>query len=789
MRRLLRWTRRLLVALFALVALAAAGVAALVWATLPDPDGAAEIPGLANPVAVAFDVNQVPTISARTINDAAAALGWLHARERLFQMDLMRRGASGRISALIGSAGLRADRYAVALDLPARAAADYQALPEATRALLDAYARGVNAWIAERGRLSSLEFAVLGAPEPWTAVDSLLWGKAMGLFLSGNFRTELARLRLLQRLPAERIEELWPTDATPGNPAASLPSQAHLDRLAGALPNFPADVSIPSHASNAWAVSPRHSATGGAILANDPHLAFLFPVLWYLVRVELPDRTIVGATAPGVPIMVLGQHTAADGRGIAWGFTTTHSDTQDLVIERVTQGRPDHYDTPAGPQPFRVRDVEIPVRFGESVRTRIRETRNGPVLSDVDPEAAQLAGEGHVLAVRMALLAPGDLSAAGLARLGIAHTIEEAEEALRQVASPMQNVMVADRAGRIGMFIVGKLPIRTEGDGAWPVPGWDGVHEWSGTAPWDAMPHVRDPDSGRIANANNRVAPPGHEPMIARDWHGDGRFRRIVDRLSSRSDHTAETLAAIQVDALSLPAAELKGAMAAGLAPADARARRALALLADWDGTMATDKPQPLIWNAWTRAFLDVVLAREGISPADWREQGSEFLGFVLARGQHWCGGDCTALRAETLGRALDRVAGLHGADIDAWAWGNAHQIRLSHPLLRPLPWLQRRVEAAFPIPGDASTVLRAAPGGGPSGGPGGFDAVHGAGFRGSYDLAEPSRSRFALAGGQSGHPFAAAATQLLGGWAAGQTIFLAPPPAGSPRIVLAPAP
>jgi penicillin amidase len=785
MRRLLRWTRRLLAGLAMIVVLLAGGIAALVWITIPGPDGAAEIPGLENPVAIAFDSSQVPTIRARSINDAAAALGWLHARERMFQMDLTRRGASGRISALIGSAGLRADRYAVALDLPARAASDYQALPEGTRALLDAYARGVNAWISERGRLSSLEFAVLGAPEPWTPIDSLLWGKAMGLFLSGNFRTELARLRLASRLPAERIEELWPTDATPGNPSAALPSQAHLDRLAAALPNFPADVSIPSHASNAWAVSARHSATGGAILANDPHLAFLFPVLWYLVRVELPDRTIVGATAPGVPIMVLGQHTAADGRGIAWGFTTTHSDTQDLVVERITPGRPDHYDTPDGPQPFRVREVEIPVRFGETQRLRIRETRNGPVLSDVDPEAAALAGEGYVLAVRMALLAPGDTSAAGLARLGIAHSIEEAEESLKQVSAPMQNVMVADRSGRIGMFIVGKLPIRTNGDGAWPVAGWDGVHEWSGTAPWDALPHVRDPDSGRIANANNRVAPPGFQPLIARDWHGDGRFRRIVDRLAARADHTAESLAAIQVDALSLPAAELKGAMLAGLTPTDPRARRALALLADWDGTMATDRPQPLIWNAWTRAFLDAVMTRAGISPGDWREQGFEFLGFVLGRGAHWCGGDCADLRAETLGRALDRTALLHGADIDAWRWGDAHQIRLSHPLLRPLPWLQRRVEAAFPIPGDASTVLRAAPGGGP----GGFDAVHGAGYRASYDLAEPSRSRFALAGGQSGHPFSAAAATLLPGWAGGQTITLAAPPPGAPTIVLAPAP
>jgi penicillin amidase len=787
MRSVLRWAGRLLAGLVVLVLLVAGGLAGVVWATLPRLDGAAAIPGLENPVSIAFDQHQVPTIRARGVNDAAAALGYLHARERLFQMDLMRRGASARVAELIGAAGLRADRYAAALDLPARAARDYAALPEATRAFLDAYARGVNAWIDERGRLASLEFALLGRPAPWQPTDSLLWGKAMGLFLSGNFRTELARLRLAQRLPRGRIEELWPRDASPGLPAAALPpgpSAAHLDRLAAALPVFPDDAPHPSHASNAWVVGAQHSATGAPLLANDPHLAFLFPVLWYLARVELPGQTIVGATAPGVPIMVLGQNLAADGRGIAWGFTTTHGDSQDIFIERVTPGRPDHYDTPDGPRPFAVREEEIPVRFGNPLRLRIRATRNGPVLSDVDSDAAALAGEGHVLAVNMAMLADEDTSATGLARLGIARSVEEAEAALRLVSSPMQNVMVADTAGRIAMFIVGRVPLRRAGDGAWPVAGWDGAHDWQGFAGWEAMPHVRDPAAGRIANANNRIAPEGFTPMIARDWFGDARFRRIVERLSAQGGHTAESFAAIQTDALSLPAAELRAAMTAGLQPPDPRAQRALALLAGWDGRMAAELPQPLIWTAWTRAFGEAVLAREGVAPGDWRESSFEFLGFVLGAGQPWCGGDCTALRAETLARALDRIAARHGPDPDAWRWGAAHQIRLVHPLLRVAPgWLQRVAEAAYPIDGDATTVLRAAPGGGP----GGFDAVHGAGYRAAYDLADPLRSRFALAGGQSGHPFSAAATQLLAGWAGNRTITLAPPPAGAPTLVLTP--
>lgn len=794
MRILFRWLRRLVVSLLVLVLLLAGGFAGLAWHTLPGPPEAAEIDGLQNPVAIAFDANGVPTIRARSEEDAAAALGYLHARERLFQMDLMRRGVSGRMAELFGPPALRLDRFTAALDLRARAERDLPLLPEDTRRLLEAYARGVNAWIDERGRFASLEFALLGPPAPWSAVDSILWGKAMGLFLGGNFRTELARLRLSQRLPRAVIEELWPRDASPGVPYAAGPlpflDPAHLARVAAALPEFPGDAPLPSHASNAWVVAGSLSATGAPLLANDPHLAFTFPALWYLARVEILQgetvvRTSQGATAPGVPIMVLGQSFGARG-GIAWGFTTTHGDTQDIFVERITPGRPDHYDTPEGPRPFEVREHVIPVRFGDPLTLSVRHTRHGVVISDLDPQAQALAPEGFVLAVAIASLSPGDTSATGLVQLGRATTMEEAEAALRQVHSPLQQVTVADRGGQIAMFTVGRVPIRRSGDGAWPANGWDGSGDWTGWIGWEAMPHVRNPETGRIAHANNRIVPDSFQPMIARDWFGDSRFRRIGELLAARPAHDVADFASMQADALSLPARELKPAMMAGIAPADAAQQRALALLAAWDGTMARELPQPLIWTAWTRRFLEAVLATREIGPGDWRENSFEFLAFVLGPGQHWCGGDCARLRAEALARALADIAERFGDNPDAWRWGEAHQVRLVHPLPRLAPGLARFLQnAAAPVAGDASTVLRAAP---TSAGIGMFDAVHGAGFRGVYDLADPSRSRFAVAGGQSGHAFSAASSALLGGWARGDTIALPAPLPGAPMLILAPA-
>jgi penicillin amidase len=786
MRSILRFAVPLLAGLLVLVLLVAAGLVGLAWHTKPPLAGAGAIPGLLGPVEVRFDERAIPTIIAGNENDAAAALGYLHARERLFQMELMRRGASGRLSEVLGSATLRADRFSLALDLRRRAEADYPALPADTRALLDAYARGVNAWIAERGQLAALEFVALGTPEPWTPTDSLLWGKVMGLFLSGNFRTELARLGLAERVERARIEELWPRDTTQGAPGAALPGAAdHARRVAAALPEFPTDAPLPSHASNAWVVDARHSASGAPLLANDPHLAFTMPALWYLVRIELPDRTLTGATSPGVPFLVLGQNTGPRGT-VAWGFTTTHSDTQDVFVESVTPGRPDHYDTPEGPRPFRMRTVQIPVRFGEPLTLRVRETRHGPVLSDIDPEIGRLAQEPYVLAVSAASLAPGDTSAAGLHRLNRAHSVAEAEAALRLVLSPMQNVMVADNTGAIAMFVVGRLPLRRNGDGAWPVPGWDGVHDWEGFATWEQMPHVRSPASGRIVNANNRIVPEGFTPLISRDWFGDGRYRRIHERLAAQPKHDTASFAAMQNDTMSIPARETRAAMLAGLQPTDATRRRALALLAAWDGDMHADRPEPLIWNAFTRAFTETLLRQSDVPPGSWRESSPEFLTFLLGPGAHWCGGDCTPRRAEALDKAVAQLVELQGENPDEWRWGTAHQVRLLHPVLRLVPGMGRLSGHSAPVGGDATTVLRAAPRGG--GGPWAWEAVHGAGYRAAYDLANPAASRFALAGGQSGHPFAAGATDLLEAWARGESFTLARPDEAAPRLTLSPA-
>jgi penicillin amidase len=786
------WAKRLGVFLAAAILLTIGGIAGALWWSLPARNAALTLPGLAAPVAITLDTRGIPHITATNEEDAWAALGFLHARDRMFQMEMMRRGARGQTAAVAGTAALRLDRFMRLLRLEERATADLAALDAETRAMLDAYARGVNAWITSRGRFAAPEFIALGAPAPWQPVDSLLWGKIMGLWLGGNWRMELERARLAERLSPEQLGDLWPKDRTAGRPdepliqteaKASEPlhgeglNGAALAALAAHLPRFPDDAPLPEIASNAWAVGAGRSATGAPLLAADPHLSHSAPILWYLARISLPDgRMLMGATAPGVPGIVIGRN-----ENLAWGFTTTHADTQDVFIEKLTDdGR---YQTPEGPRDFIWHETEIAVRGAAPVAFRFRETRHGPVLSDLDPSFAGKAGT--VLALAMASLSAGETSARGLLRLNGARDIKEARAAAEDITSPVQNLMLADRAGGIAMFIVGRVPQRRAGDGALPQPAWDGAAGWDGFLPFDAKPHVENPVSGVIANANNRVAPADHPAFLGLDWYGDWRFRRIGAGLAAQPQHAPADFAALQMDRTSLFAAEALPAFRA-LPPMEGAAGAALALLQAWDGEMAADRPEPLIFHATMRGFGRALLARAALA-SDGFAPSPEFLRPLLHGSDavaRWCGADgCAPMLAAALSEAVVALAAEHGAEPRQWRWGAAHIARFDHAILRFIPYLRDWLGLAAAPGGDGETVARAAFRGA------GFGAVHGAGFRGVMDLAVPDGAYAVIATGQSGHPFSRHWGDMLPLWRDGALLPLAAQREVTGRIRLTPAP
>ncbi len=780
--RLLAWLFGML--LF-LVLLPLAGLVAVLWATLPPRSPEAALPGLSAPVQVAFDPDGVPFIRAASPPDAAEALGYLHARDRMFQMDLMRRTGSGRVSEIAGPSALPIDEMMRVLGLRRRAEAELAELKPETRALLDAYARGVNAWIAQRGRFAAPEFVPFGTPEPWTPVDSLLWGKLMALWLTGNWRTELARLSLAGHLDPARIDELWPPDQEAGRPDAALVPRPGIPRpgdlryaeaaraVLAAIPRFPAPMTEPGEASDEWAVDGRHTASGKPLLAGDPHLAFGFPSLWYLARIDTPGLSLAGATAPGLPFVVLGHNGH-----VAWTFTTTEADTSDVFEETVL---PDgNYQTPDGPKPFVTRQERIRVRGRKPVTITVRETRHGPVISDLNHHPG-----GPVLAVAMASLAPGDTAADGILALNQAGDVAAAGRAAALISAPVQNLLVADAAD-IGLFVTGRVPIRRAGDGAAPVDGASGKFDWTGFASGDALPHYVDPPSGRLVNANERIAPRDFPVFMGRDWFGDWRAVRIRQLLDQGGNKlTPADFARMQVDATSTFARALLPVLREVALPPETPAAAAAALLAHWDGRMAMDLPQPLIFNAWVQRFYQLVMQRAGIAHL-WQAAWEEFTQWVVTpAGAHWCGGDCNKLLAQALQEAVAQLAKTQGPDPAAWRWGRVHRAVFAHPLLGRLPVIGAFATSRIPVPGDDTTLFR-------SGAPlGQLDAVHGPEFRGVYDLANLNDSLFMAAPGQSGDIASRHAWNLLPAWRDGVTIRLGPAPARAAwtmRLVPTPA-
>src|SRR5437660_3474710 len=371
--------RRMLGGVLLLVLLVAGGSYLYLLSSLPQLDGRIVVRGLSGEVRIGRDADGVPLIAAGSDEDAAFGLGFAHAQDRLFQMELQRRYGAGRLGEIFGSQALAVDRQMRVLGLYRLAEAELPLLSSAVRRGFEAYAAGVNAFLAARRGALPPEFLLLWfRPEPWRAADSLVWGKLMDLELAGNYRGELLRARLARTLSPDDLAFLYPEypkDApTTLAELTRLYRQLPLDRLYAALP---AIVGL-HHASNNWVVDGAHSDSGKPVLANDPHLGFAAPGFWYLARLKTPQGEIAGGTVAGVPLVLVGHNER-----IAWGFTTTGGDVEDLFIERIDPANPGRYLTPDGSAAFITREEIIEVRGAAPVRLTVRATRHGPVLADV----------------------------------------------------------------------------------------------------------------------------------------------------------------------------------------------------------------------------------------------------------------------------------------------------------------------------------------------------------------------------------------------------------------------
>ncbi len=793
-RRWIRWTYRGLIGLTALAAVAIAGGYLWLRGSLPMTEGRIAAAGLKAPVELLRDADGIVTIRAQSLRDAYFAVGYAHAQDRLWQMDFMRRSAAGRLSEVVGPATLWLDRLMRGLGLYRVAEANVQNLGPEAKAALEAYAAGVNAFLAAPGGPWPPEYYLLRyRPEPWRPADSMVWGRLMALQLSGNWRDEIRRARLARDLTEDQIAFLWPEYPTDGpistggllGPQPSDRAEETPTRLSEILPWQ----WMPKSASNSWVLSGERTASGMPILANDPHLSLRSPGTWYLVRIETPDQALAGATAPGVPFVIVGHN----GR-VAWGFTTTESDTQDLFIERLSGPGAGSYDTPQGPRPFEVRNEIIEVRGQAPETLSIRSTRHGPVLSDFLPEAAQIAGAGQVVALAWPALMPDDAAGDAFVAMARARNGAEVVSALRDFHSPQQNIVYADSAGSIGLIAPARVPLRRKGDGRRPVPGWTGEYDWTGFIPYAELPQSVNPPRGRIVAANNRLVPEDYPHLISADWGYPHRAARIEEMLDAAPPRAGlEENLAFQLDNLSPGARELLPLLLAAQ-PKSEPARQAHDLLLAWDYRMDRARPEPLIFYAWIGELNQLLLSDELADHyPEFARVDMRLIKRVLSEGTTWCDDvgtpakeSCEEQISASLEAALADLAEGFGADLGSWRWGAAHTADFPHPVFSRVPVLKQLFSFALETDGGNTTVNRGAVGF--AGNPHiRFNNVHGAGYRAVYDLADLDNSRFIISTGQSGNPLSPLYGSLAERWRDGDYLML-DGKAPAQRLLLTPA-
>jgi penicillin amidase len=770
----MRWLKRGAFALLAVLVLAVVALAIYAQRSLPEVDGTRAVRGLPAEVRIERDAAGIPTIRGATPEAALFGLGYAHAQDRLWQLETHRRIGSGRLAEAFGAPALESDRFLRALGVRRAAAAQWARAAPGVRAAILAYTAGVNAGI-EALRARPPEYLILGlTPEPWTPEDTYAWVTMMAWDLGGNWSTELLRMRLALKLPKERIDQLlppYPGEAPlPTADYAALFRELKVDgrlgqRAEAALP----ESGIEGVGSNNWVVAGSHSTSGKPLLANDPHLKLSAPALWYFAHLEAPGLHVAGATLPGLPFVVLGQTDR-----IAWGFTNTGPDVQDLYLERLDPNDPNRYQTPDGWAAFETHEEVIKVKGGDDVRIAVRSSRHGPVISDSGVTAG-LTGPSekpaYALAMRWtALDADATTVDAGLA-FARARSVDDFIAASAGYQAPMQNMVVADLGGHIGFVAAGKVPRRKPGNdlmGQVPSPGWDARYDWDGWVPAGETPREVDPARGWIATANQRVIPDGYAHYLTSEWAPPWRYRRISELLAARPMHDLESLRAIQADQVSLEAQKLlpylKRATSSHPLAAAAQAR-----LATFDGTMRADDPAPLILWSWARHLTRLVFA-DRLGPDLWKTTFAgrslrEALEGVLERQDGWWCDDPATETVETCDQrvnsaftqALEELEAAQGSDVSAWRWGRAHIARSEHRPFSRVPLLARAFELRTPVGGDTYTVnvgqvrLRPDPTTGEL-----YLDEHGPSLRALYDLGDPSRSRVMHSTGQSGNPFAA---------------------------------
>ena len=794
-----------MVVLAILVAALLVGLSVVAFVTVrrsfPDTTGEVRLNGLKGPVEIKRDAHGIPQIFADDPADLFFAQGYVQAQDRFYEMDFRRHVTAGRLSELVGKGGLETDKLVRTLGWRRVAEQEYAELDADTRSLLQAYSRGVNSYIdGKSGSELSLEYTVLSLtgpdyrPEPWTPVDSVAWVKAMAWDLNSNMAEEIDRTTASRQMSVKDVEALYPDpprshrpivtdrslrvqDENFGEPAP-VPAavSASLERTGDAAAALPALLGTGDGiGSNSWVVDGKHSATGEPILANDPHLAPSMPGIWYQVGLHCRELTdacpydVSGFSFSGMPGVVVGHN-----RRIAWGVSTMYADVSDLYLERV-EG--DSYEYKGKQEPLETRREKIEVAGEESRTITVRSTRHGPILSDVSDEVAEV-GTANAVALQWTALTPRPTISA-VFELDKAQNWKDFRAAAKQFTVPSQNLIYADVEGNIGYQAPGAIPIRSSGDGRWPVPGWDGKHEWEDYIPFDALPRELNPGEGFIITANNQVIGDQYPYELGAETAPGYRSARIRDLLTSKDRLSVEDMTRFQTDTYNPIAEQMSDTLLE--VELDTRfARQGQNTLRAWDRHQDADSPGAAYFSVVWRNVLELTFHDE-LPREQWPDGGERWFNVVRTiidkPNSHWWDNLATPtvverredILREAMVRARDELTMIRSRTVSGWAWGNIHRLTLVNPTLGDSGiGAVNRIFNRGPVQVAGAGGLVNATAWDASKG---YEVTAVPSMRMVVDLGDLDRSRWIQLSGSSGHAFHDHYDDQLPLWAEGRTL------------------
>jgi penicillin amidase len=732
-------------------------------AVLAQTSGQLKVPGLQKPVTVLRDQWGIPHIYAETQDDLFFAQGFVAAQDRLWQMEIWRRTAQGELAEVLGATALERDRFARLLRYRGDMEAEYASYAPDTKPILEAFVRGINAYIELNRKRLPIEFQLTGTePELWTPEVCL--SRMAGFPLTRNAGLEVARAYLAKLGGPALVDELIETE--PPKPL-EIPEGLSLDGfdepiLAGAMAALsPVSFETPKDArdgSNNWVIAGGKSATGKPLLANDPHRGIALPSLRYLVHLVGPGWNVIGAGEPGLPGVAAGHNDR-----VAFGFTVVGIDQQDLYVEEVNPENPNEYRWQGRWTPMKVEREKIEVKGQEPVEVELKFTVHGPVV--YEDKARRRA-----YALRWVGAEPGTAGYLGSLSLNRARNWDEFLKALERWKVPSENLLYADVDGNIGWVAAGITPVRKGWSGLMPVPGAEGKYEWQGFLPFSELPRSFNPAPGFIATANHNILPPGYPHELGYEWASAFRFQRIVEALRAprAQKFTVEDFQKLQHDEASIPARRLT-ALFFYVENIEPDLKPYVEMLLKWNHTMDKDSAPAALFQIWLTKIRPAVFQPK-LSEDVWRLAGGQIslvktLDVLQRPTERWFGADPVAGRnaalLKSLGEAVTEAKEKLGADPAKWRWGTLHTASFRHMLstddarkaVLDLPTVERG--------GDANTVNSTA---GPN-----FTQVHGASFREVLDVADWDRSVATSVPGQSGQPGSPHYGDLLPLWAEGR--------------------